>query len=260
MILSYISLFLIVYALLRFVFPLTCGIFAKLLTAIAIIVISCKFQIYEGIGGFLFAPDLPRPVILGLELSYAALLLLVLLLLARDILLLLLRLARPLGIQWKPPFSPDIQRVGLAFVAFALGGFGVWQSIRVPAVHTVELVIPGLPQQLEGFSLVQLSDLHIGPLLKGAWLQAVVSRTNALNPDVIVLTGDMIDGWPKPLEREVQPLGELVARHGVYGVTGNHEYYYGARAWSSVFEKLGVDMLYNEHRVISAGEADLVLV
>lgn len=260
MILSYISLFLIVYALLRFVFPLTCGIFAKLLTAIAIIVISCKFQIYEGIGGFLFAPDLPRPVILGLELSYAALLLLVLLLLARDILLLLLRLARPLGIQWKPPFSPDIQRVGLAFVAFALGGFGVWQSIRVPAVHTVELVIPGLPQQLEGFSLVQLSDLHIGPLLKGAWLQAVVSRTNALNPDVIVLTGDMIDGWPKPLEREVHPLGELVARHGVYGVTGNHEYYYGARAWSSVFEKLGVDMLYNEHRAISAGEADLVLV
>lgn len=259
MILSYVSLFLMAYALIRFVFPLSCDPFVKLFIATAIIVISRKFQIYEWIGGFFFSPSLPRPILLGMELSYTALLFLVLLLLTRDILLLLLCFASRVGIRWHLPFSPDMQRVGLAFVAITLSSFGVWQSIRVPDVHTVELTVPNLPQQLDGFSLVQLSDLHIGPLLKGTWVHDVVAKTNALDPDVVVLTGDMIDGDPKRLKQEVQPLAKIVARHGVYGVTGNHEYYYGAHAWSSVFKKLGVDMLCNEHRVISVGEADLVI-
>lgn len=248
------------YALIRFVFPLPCGVFVKSIVAAAIIVASRKFQIYEWIGGFFFAPDLPRPVLLMLELSYAALLLLVLFLLARDVLLIALRLARRFGAQWRLPFSPDAQRMGLAFAAIVLGGFGVWQSIRVPAVHTVELCVPNLPRQLDGFSIVQLSDLHIGPLLKRDWLQEVVRKTNALNPDVVALTGDMIDGVPKALKQEARPLGELAARHGVYGVTGNHEYYYGAHYWSSVFEKLHITMLYNEHRVLSVGKDKLVMV
>ena len=160
---------------------------------------------------------------------------------------------------WRLPFSPDVQRIGLAAIALALGGFGVWQSVRVPAVRTVEIAVPNLPRSFDGFSIVQLSDLHIGPLLKRDWLQDVVRKVNALTPDSVVLTGDMIDGGPKTLKRDVQPLAKIVARHGVYGVTGNHEYYYGVHAWSSIFKKLGVDMLYNEHRVISVGEADLVI-
>ena len=162
MILSYVSLFLMTYALIRFVFPLNCGPFVKLLMATAIVVISRKFQIYEWLGGFFFSPDLPRSVLLGMELSYAALLFLVLLLLARDILMLLLRLVRGVGIQWHLPFSSDMQRASLAFVSLILSILGVWQSIRVPDVRTVELTVPNLPQQLDGFSIVQLSDLATG--------------------------------------------------------------------------------------------------
>ena len=259
MILSSVSLVLLAYVLIRFVVPLRCGLFAKLLMAAALIAVSRKFQIYEGIGGSLFAPDLPRPFLIFMELSYAALLILALLLLARDMALLVLLLARRAGRRWRPPFSPDRQKAGLAVIALACGAFGVWQSLRVPDIRTVEVAVPHLPRELDGFSLVQLSDLHVGPLLQRDWLREVVKKTNALTPDLVLLTGDMIDGDPERLREEVQPLAGLAARHGVYGVAGNHEYYYGVRAWTSVFENLGVTMLCNEHRTIPVGESGIVI-
>ncbi|HIU17207.1 MAG TPA: metallophosphoesterase [Candidatus Avidesulfovibrio excrementigallinarum] len=259
MILSYASFIIVAYVLLRFVVPLPCGLVGKLALTVVLIGVSLKLYIYERVGGFLFAPDLPRPVILALEWLYAALLLLALLLLIRDAVALIFYLAGRAGLSVRLPFSPDVQRVGLALFALALSGFGVFQGLRVPDVHTVEVRIAGLPPQLGGFSLVQLSDLHIGPLLRKDWLQSVVLRTNALTPDVVVLTGDLVDGSPALLQRDMQPLAQLAARHGVYGVTGNHEYFYGVRAWTAVFEKLGVDMLYNEHRTIDVQGAKLVL-
>ena len=260
MILSYASFFILAYVLLRFVLPLPCGLSGKLLLAVALLVVSLKFHIYERLGGFLFAPALPRPVILGLEWLYAALLLFALFLLVRDVAALVVSLAGRAGLSVdRLPLSPNAQRAWLALAALALSGFGVFQGARVPAVHSVEVSIAGLPPQLDGFSLVQLSDLHIGPLLRGDWLQEIVRRTNALNPDVIVLTGDLVDGSPAILRHEMQPLAQLAARHGVYGVTGNHEYFYGVQAWSAVFKQLGVDMIYNEHRVITLQGANLVL-
>lgn len=260
MILNYVSLFLLAYVIARFILPLPYSPLFKMAIAFVFFIISQKFQIYERIGGAFFAPDLPRPLLLVLEMAYAALVILVFLLFAKDILSLALWLSRFFGTNWRLPFSPAATGIGLAVAAILISGIGVWQSLRVPDVRTVEITLPNLPRQLDGFSIVQLSDLHIGPLLKKDWLQAVVEKTNALKPDTVVLTGDMIDGSADALKREVEPLGRLTARHGVYGVTGNHEYYYKAEMWSPVFEELGVDMLSNEHRILSVGESNLVLV
>jgi hypothetical protein len=153
-----------------------------------------------------------------------------------------------------------MRSVGLVLVALVLGIYGTWQAIRVPDIRTVEITLARLPVSLDGFSIVQLSDLHLGPFLKGAWLRDVVERTNALSPDLVAVTGDMIDGSPDELKGDVEPFGNLQARYGVYGITGNHEYYFRVERWLPVFEKLGVTMLHNEHRVLSvAGGAKLVI-
>ena len=76
----------------------------------------------------------------------------------------------------------------------------------------------------------------------------------------MALTGDLIDGTPDALKDDIEPLGELRARYGVFGVTGNHEYYFQVRNWLPVFEKLGVTMLHNEHKTLSVdGRTDLVI-
>lgn len=146
-------------------------------------------------------------------------------------------------------------------------------EIQIPANvdrHVREYFLKGM-QKLYGiavpvdypennqFSIVQLTDTHIGPLLKKEWLQQVVDTTNSVSPDLIVLTGDYIDGTVEALAEEVTPFAELRAKHGVYGVTGNHEYYWGAEDWSSLLEKLHVTMLRNEHRVLSIGNDRLVI-
>lgn len=259
MILTITSLLLFAYVLVSLILPWPCAPLAKVAAGLFCLVCSQKFLIYEHLGGAFFAPDLPRPFLLLMEALYAALVILFFLLLAKDLLALMTWLARHMGASWRLPFSTGQRNAGLVAIALLLGVFGVWQSVKVPAVRTVEILLPNLPRRLDGFSLVQLSDIHIGPLLKGPWLQAVVNRTNALRPDAVVLTGDFIDGTPGQLSADIAPLGGLRARHGVYGITGNHEYYYNVSAWLPVLESLGIDMLHNEHRVLSANGAELVI-
>jgi predicted MPP superfamily phosphohydrolase len=130
---------------------------------------------------------------------------------------------------------------------------------RRPQVKTVEVPIPGLHRSLDGFTLVQLSDVHIGETLDRRFAQAVVDQANALNPDAIVITGDLVDGSVAKLHHEVAPLGELRGKHGVFYVTGNHEYYHGASAWEAEGRRLGFTVLHNEHRVVGEGDARLVI-
>ena len=253
------SLAMSVYLALRLVLPLPCGLWAKAAASLVLLIAGLKFTWYARLGGAFFAPGLPRPLLLVMETLYAALVILVFLTLLRDVLALLAFLSRRLGAHWRLPFTPAAWSAGLSAVALILAGFGVWQSIRVPDTRTVELSVAGLPPELEGFSLVQLSDLHIGPLLDREWLGAVVDRANALKPDVLVLTGDYIDGFAADLGDELAPLADLRAPYGVFAVTGNHEYYYRLPEWLPVFARLGLDMLHNEHRVLDVNGAPLVI-
>lgn len=259
MILTLTSFFLFAYILISLILPGPGGLAVKTAAALICLVFSQKFLIYERLGGAFFAPNLPRPFLLVMETLYAALVILFFLLLLKDLAGLVLWLSRQMGGSWHLPFTVAQRSGGLVALALALGVFGVWQSVKVPAVRTVEIVLPNLPVQADGFSLVQLSDIHIGPLLKGPWLRAVVERANALHPDAVVLTGDFIDGTPDQLAADIAPLGDLRAKYGVYGITGNHEYYYNVTAWLPVLERFGVDMLHNEHRVLGPEGAEVVI-
>ncbi|MGN6579120.1 MAG: metallophosphoesterase, partial [Bordetella sp.] len=116
-------------------------------------------------------------------------------------------------------------------------------------VVTVSVPVAGLPEGLENFTIVQISDVHVGPTIKAGYVRAIVDAVNAECPDVIAITGDVVDGSVEMLSAHTQPLADLRAPHGVYLVTGNHEYYSGATAWVQEFRRLGLRVLMNEHAV-----------
>lgn len=130
---------------------------------------------------------------------------------------------------------------------------------RRPKVKRLEVPIAGLHPSLDGFKLVQLSDVHIGETLDQRFARAVVAQVNALSPDAVVITGDLVDGSVAKLRGEVEPFARLESKHGVFYVTGNHEYYHGAAAWEAEGKRLGFTVLHNEHRVLGEGEARLVV-
>ncbi len=107
--------------------------------------------------------------------------------------------------------------------------------------------------------MVQLTDVHVGPTIGHAFIDDIVRRTNALQPDLIAITGDLVDGSVEQLRDAVAPLARLRARHGVYFVTGNHEYFSGAAPWLNELGRLGIRVLRNERVSIGEGEASFDL-
>jgi len=129
---------------------------------------------------------------------------------------------------------------------------------RAPIVN-IDVPIRDLPIALQGFTIAQISDIHVGPTIKRGYLDAIVDAVNGLHADVIAVTGDLVDGSVRELSSHTQPLSRLSARHGAYFVTGNHEYYSGEPAWSAEVTRLGLRVLANEHVVLQHDGAPLVL-
>ncbi|MCA1327131.1 metallophosphoesterase [Herbaspirillum sp. alder98] len=136
---------------------------------------------------------------------------------------------------------------------------GLLNARRTAAVVNVEVQISGLPPQLEGFTIAQISDIHVGPTIKRPYLQAIVDKVNDLQADVVAITGDLVDGSVAQLAAHTAPLATLRARHGSYFVTGNHEYYSNAHEWIVEVQRLGLTVLMNEHVVLRHDGASLVL-
>ena len=158
------------------------------------------------------------------------------------------------------PSNPE-RRVFLARTAAvsSLLGAGTVGAIgvRYARVHIetpeVAVKLSKLPKALSGFRIAVLSDIHLGPTLRGDFARRVVSLTNAMKPDLIALLGDIVDGPVSMLKDEVKPLGGLQARHGVAFVTGNHEYYSGAKEWVQFMKGLGFRVLQNQR--VSIGDS-----
>jgi uncharacterized protein len=136
---------------------------------------------------------------------------------------------------------------------------GFIDARRRPRVVDVEVPLPGLPPALHGFTIAQISDVHVGPTIKRDFLHGIVEIVNSLRADIVAITGDLVDGSVEQLAAHVEPLSRLRARHGAYFVTGNHEYYSGAAAWVAELRRLGLHVLLNQHVVLSHGDASLLI-
>jgi len=150
------------------------------------------------------------------------------------------------------PPDPDRRRAlsrltaaGVGAATTAVTGVSLRNGLGEVSVVEQGVRLPRLPAALDGLSIAQLSDVHIGASLGERFLRGVVEKTNALRPDVIVITGDLVDGSVAQLERHVAPLAHLRARYGVYFVTGNHEFYSGADAWCAHLDRLQMTVLRN---------------
>ena len=144
----------------------------------------------------------------------------------------------------------------LALLSTAVGLFNARRRARVV---TIEVPIDDLPPALDGFTIVQISDIHVGPTIKRRYVDAIVDAVNRLKPDLIAVTGDVVDGSVPQLRDHTRPLSRLSARHGAFLVTGNHEYYAGADAWIDEFRRLGLHVLLNEHVVVEHDGARAVI-
>lgn len=140
--------------------------------------------------------------------------------------------------------------------AFGVGAsaVGMVSALSPITVKRVRVAIDRLTQAASGTRIVQITDIHVGPTIGKAFIDDLVARVNALSPDVIAITGDLVDGPVAELSEHVAPLAKLRAKHGVYFVTGNHEYYSGADAWIAHLGTLGVKVLRNE-RVRIGGDS-----
>ena len=174
--------------------------------------------------------------------------------LLRDLVLLAARLGAPL-----PEGLAAASAAAVPLLALAFSAIGYANARRTARVVRVRIPLQGLDPALEGFRIVQITDIHVGPTIKQHYLQAIVDRVNALQPDVVAITGDLVDGSVAELRAHVAPLAGLHARHGVFFVTGNHEYYSGVHGWVAELTRLGIRVLHNEHVVLQHGGAPLVL-
>ncbi len=179
--------------------------------------------------------------------------------------LLVLTVLRDVGLLVMTPFgvaTPGIVRgtaLAVPGTALAVTLIGFFNARRLARVVEVDVPIAGLPAALHGYTIVQVSDVHVGSTIKHGYLSAIVSRVNALKPDAIAITGDLVDGSVARLSRHTAPLAQLSARDGIFFVTGNHEYYSGAHAWIAELRRLGVTVLLNEHVVCKREGESLII-
>ena len=144
--------------------------------------------------------------------------------------------------------------VGVGGVVAGLSAVGVRSALAGMRIKDVPVRIANLPQALAGLRVVQISDVHIGALLQKEWVSGVVERVRALRPDLVAITGDLVDGTVDELREHVAPLSRLAeARLGVYFSTGNHEYYSGVDDWLRYLPTLGIRPLANERIEVAPG-------
>jgi predicted MPP superfamily phosphohydrolase len=179
--------------------------------------------------------------------------------LLRDAGLLLAEAAALAGAPPLPAGATRASAMAVPLLAVVASGWGYANARRRPGIRRVEVPIAGLPPALQGCRIVQITDLHVGLTIKRPFVEAVVEAVNGLDADVIVLTGDLVDGGVAQLREHTAPLASLRARGGVLAVTGNHEYYSGAHAWIDELRRLGARVLMNEHVVLSRGGAAWVV-
>jgi len=147
----------------------------------------------------------------------------------------------------------------LTLVALVLSLVGIYKAHKLPDVREQTLFVRDLPEDLQGFSIVQISDIHLGPTLKKPFLEKIVRRVNELKPDVVALTGDLVDGYVEHLEGDIKPLENIRSTYGNYFVTGNHEYYFRALEWIDAVKRTGFTVLLNSHDLVEKGAGRVVV-
>ena len=179
--------------------------------------------------------------------------------LLRDALLVSAWIGGYFGLAVSMPALAAWSALAVSVTATLMTIWGLINARRTARVVAVDVPIADLPASLHGFTIAQISDIHVGPTIKGAYLKSIVDVVNRLQVDMVAVTGDLVDGSVAELSPHVAPLERLTSRHGTYFVTGNHEYYSGVNAWVAELRRLGVNVLLNEHVVLNHNDGAVLI-
>ena len=206
------------------------GTRAQAIWAMVLLACAAKFLCFGAFGGDAFAPDLPEKFIWFWNWAYSGMCILLLL----SVLFVLV------------PMPKAARHVALPLAAWSLSAWGLWNGIKVPEAREREVWFENLPESLDGYRIVHLSDLHASSAARRWRTERVVDAANAAGTDLIVVTGDVVDGLSSDRARDVAPIARLKARDGVLFCTGNHEYYFDVPGWIRFYDGLGLRFLSNE--------------
>lgn len=256
-VLSVVGVLLALYVVWRVIWPLRLSLSLRGPLGLLVMALALHHRIVARFAGTMASPEIPKAAIAVLATGFTALLLGALLLLLLDMLLLGTRLLR------RPRAAAALRAVWLRpaamGVALLLSGYGIWQGMAVPQTRQIDVAIDGLPAAFDGYRVLQLTDIHASRLLTGSWVAQVVANSNALQPDLVVITGDLIDGSVAARAADFAPLAQLRAPDGVIAITGNHEYYAQYAAWMQAFRAQGMQVLENTQTEVHRGEAALTI-
>lgn len=225
-IIKYWSLAFVPLAILLFIIPARLKVRAQAIWIMVLLACGMKGLVFETLGGNAMAPDLPEILVWLWNWADDGLFFLVL-----------------FSAVW---WVRRGRTVLLPILAWSVAAWGQYNGTVVPDVHEIALEYPGLPPSLDGYRIVQISDLHCSSASRRWRTQAIVDRANGLDADLICLTGDYVDGSMDALADDMLPLTGLKARDGVYAVRGNHEYYVDKCVWRDWYGQVGLRMLVNE--------------
>ena len=212
--------------MLTFVKPTEKRVRARAIWAMVLFACAARGVVYEAFGGSAQAPDFPEMLLWVWDWACSGLFILFL-----------------LSLIWR---VQKWRMVILPVLAWGIAAVGFVNGLKLPQVKEIELRYRDLPDELDGYRITQLSDLHCSASMRKWRTQGVVDRVNATKPDLICLTGDYVDGYATQLADDLSPLKELYAPDGVYCIRGNHEYFLGRGVWRKWFTANGFSFLVNE--------------
>ena len=242
------------YVIVRYIWPMPWALSARIAVGLLVLLAS-QYHLYSRLSsGSVFSPEFPRAVVMLFNWAFGAILLVAVLQILIDLGMLLTMLVRQ---RWLT--VPAGLRYAIGGAAMVLAAIGVQQAVRVPPVKDIDIAVRNLPAQFEGYKILQLTDMHISRLFDEPWTREVVRRSNELGVDLMVVTGDLIDGSVANRTLDIAALRDLHAPDGVYVIPGNHEYFFDNAAWMQHFVSLGMIPLANSHTLIERNGAHFTL-
>ena len=227
----------------------------KIILSLIALLTAGKFYVLRIFGGkTLFNPDLPQWILLPFTWLFAVQMFFTIFLVVLEFWYWIV--GRRLGMKRSRWLIAGL------VISAVLVSFGMYEGMKTPEITRKELVFENLPDELDGLTIVHLSDIHVDPFTGAEKVQKIVRLTNVLTPDLIVITGDFVDGRAEVRGKDMLVLRDLESRFGVFGVPGNHEYYSGYSEWLNVLRNCGVRMLINNwempcENLVLAGVTDL---
>lgn len=217
--------FVCALAALLFVAPMKARIRTKAIWLMILLACSCRGAVYDRFGGGAQAPELPELLIWIWDWACAGLYVLL-----------------ALSLFW---WTRKGRTILLPALAWGIAAIGFWNGIKAPEVREVDLAYDDLPAELDGYRILQISDLHCSDSRRRWRTQEIVDLANRCQPDLICLTGDYVDGHVARLGPDLEPLALLKAKDGVWAIRGNHEYFIDYPKWRRWYAEHGIRFLAN---------------